>query len=154
MNQVRSWAFAFLAGLLAISLAGCGNSRYVPVSGVVTVNGQPYRNAYVQFQPMATADNPTPGRASIGHTDDKGRFTLKTDDGHDGAVVGKHRVRITTKYSKALKGYEVWNPELNKAEKAAADPIPPEWNYESKQEFEVPAGGTAKANFDIVTKKS
>ena len=40
-----------------------------------------------------------------------------------------------------------------KATKAAADPIPPQWNYESKQEFDVPAGGTEKANFDIVTKK-
>jgi hypothetical protein len=153
MNQVRNLALAFLAGLFAISLVGCGNSRYVPVSGVVTVNGKPYRNAYLQFQPMATADNPNPGRGSIGHTDENGRFTLKTDDGHEGAVIGKHRVRITTKYSKELKGYEVWNPELNKAEKTAADPIPPQWNYESKKEFDVPAGGTAKANFDIETKK-
>ena len=154
MNQVRNLAFAFLAGLLAVSLVGCGNSRYVPVSGVVTVNGKAYRNAYVQFQPMATAENPTPGRGSSGHTDENGRFTLKTDDGHDGAVIGKHRVRITTKYSKELKGYEVWDADANKAVKSAADPIPPQWNFESKKEFEVPAGGTDKASFDILTKKS
>jgi hypothetical protein len=153
MNQVRNWAVAALVCVLAMGLVGCGNSPYVPVSGVVTVNGKAYRNAYVQFLPVGTADNPTPGRGSTGHTDENGRFTLKTDDGHEGAVVGKQRVRITTKYSKELKGYEVWNPETNKAEKSATDPIPPEWNFTSKHEFDVPAGGTSKANFDIVTKK-
>jgi hypothetical protein len=153
MNQVRNWAPAALAGLLAVGLVGCGNSRYVPVSGVVTVNGKPYRNATVQFLPVATGDNPNPGRGALGHTDENGRFTLKTDDVHEGAVVGKHRIRITTKYSKELKGYEVWDAEKNQAVKAAADPVPPEWNYESKKEFTVPAGGTDKANFEIVTKR-
>jgi hypothetical protein len=153
MNQARNRAFAALAGVFAVSLVGCGSGPYVPVSGVVTVNGKPYRNAYLQFQPMASAENPNPGRGSVGHTDENGHFTLKTDDGHEGAAVGKHRVRITTKYSKSFKGYEVWDPVQNKTVRSAADPIPPHWNYNSKQEFEVPAGGTDKANFEIVTRK-
>jgi hypothetical protein len=33
------------------------------------------------------------------------------------------------------------------------DPIPAEWNALSDKTFEVPAGGTDKANFDIVSKK-
>ena len=33
------------------------------------------------------------------------------------------------------------------------DPIPAEWNSVSKVEFDVPEGGTDKANFDIQTKR-
>ena len=37
--------------------------------------------------------------------------------------------------------------------KVQIDPIPAEWNSSSTKEFDVPAGGTDKANFDIVGKK-
>jgi hypothetical protein len=151
MTQVRKQAFAALAGVLALGLAGCGSSQYVPVSGTVTLNGQPYRHATVEFDPISTKDNPTPGRGSIGHTDDNGHFSLKAVDGHHGAAVGRHHVRIKTPYSIKLKGYEVWDSAQNKFVKADHDPIPPEWNYHTKQQFEVPPGGTDAANFNIVT---
>ena len=153
MNQVRKLALPALGAVLALSILGCGNSRYVPVSGVVTLDGKPYRNAVVMFQPIATQDNPNPGRGSSGSTDENGRFALKTFEGHAGAVIGKHRVRITTRYSEKLHGYEVWDAAKNEAVKSVTDPIPPEWNYNSKQEFDVPSGGTDQAKFDIVTKK-
>ena len=153
MDQLCKLAFTALAGLFAVSLVGCGNTRYVPVSGVVTLDGKPYRNAVVKFEPMASKDYPNPGRGSTGSTDENGRFTLKTFEGQAGAVIGKHRVRISTRYSEKLHGYEVWDPAKNEAVKAATDPIPPGWNYESKQEFDVSSGGTDQAKFDIVTKK-
>jgi len=153
MNQVRKLAPTALVSVVAASLVGCGNAQYVPVSGVVTLNGKPYRNAVVMFQPIGTQDNPNPGRGSCGHTDENGRFTLKTHEGHRGAVICKHRVRITTKYSDKLHGYEVWYADKNQAVKSAADPIPPEWNHSSEKEFDVPCGGTDKANLDIVTRK-
>src|SRR5438045_84351 len=76
---------------------GCGSSTNVPVSGVVKVDGKPYKNAVVSFQPMGGKDNPNPGRGSSGLTDENGRFALMTDDGKSGAVPGKHRIRIMTK---------------------------------------------------------
>jgi hypothetical protein len=153
MNQIRTRAFAALAGVLALGLAGCGRSNYAPVSGVVTLNGKPFRNAFVQFQPIATTDHPDPGRGSGGTTDENGHFTLKTVDGQAGAATGKHRVRISTRYSEKLHGYEVWDAAQNRMVKVAADPIPPEWNYDSNREFAVPAGGTDQANFDILTNR-
>jgi hypothetical protein len=153
MNQHRKVALTALAGVLALSLVGCGNTRYVPVSGVVTLDGKPYRNAIIMFLPITTQDNPNPGRGSSGFTDENGRFTLKTYEGQAGAAIGKHRVRITTKYSEKLRGYELWDAAKNEAVKAVSDPIPPEWNYESKKEFDVPSGGTDQAKFDIVSKK-
>ena len=38
-------------------------------------------------------------------------------------------------------------------DKIKADPIPAEWHANSKVEFEVPAGGTDRAVFDIVSGK-
>ena len=153
MNQIGKLALPTLAALLALSIGGCGNTRYAPVSGVVTLDGKPYRNAVVMFQPSMTQDNPNPGRGSSGSTDENGRFSVKTFEGQAGAVIGKHLVRITTRYSEKLHGYEVWDAAKNEAVKSVTDPIPPEWNYNSKQEFDVSSSGTDQAKFDIVTKK-
>src|SRR4051812_24784983 len=85
-------------GLMLGAVVGCGGegSKYVPVSGVVTINGKPHAKAIVVFQPEGGAGNVAPGRRSSGITDDQGRFTLKTDDGHNGALVGSHAVKIRT----------------------------------------------------------
>jgi hypothetical protein len=144
-------------GLLVAGVAGCGGSKYAPVSGVVTLNGKPYGKAVVSFQPHATKDNPNPGRGSSGYTDENGRFTLKSDDGHEGAVVGNHRIRIMTRRDNTTGEFdpEVGSPDLDpKARpRGFVEPIPPEWYATSTKDFEVPAGGTDQANFDIVNKK-
>src|SRR5262249_5813129 len=121
-------------------------------------DGKPYKNAIVSFQPIGTADNPNPGRGSSGLTDENGRFTLTADDGHTGAVVGKHRVRIQTKRDDptAFVDPEVGSPDNPGpwGKKVEIDPIPVEWYSDrSTKEFEVPTGGTDQANFEIVSKK-
>jgi hypothetical protein len=98
---------------------------------------------------MGDKDNPNPGRGSSAYTDENGRFELTSTD-RDGAVVGKHRVRITTRPD-ALAGEEgVGSPDgapVNMPKNA----LPLEWRDPGK-EFTVPAGGTDQANFDIKTK--
>jgi hypothetical protein len=74
-------------------------------------------------------------------------------DENDGAVVGKHLVRITTR-AKELATQEGVGSADGGAPVGRLERIPPEWNSESQVTFEVPPGGTDKANFDIVTKKS
>ena len=73
---------------LVMSL-GCGPSKpdVVPVSGVVTLDGQPLTTGSIQFIPK---DN-RPAYAQIGSD---GKFTLETDD-EKGAVVGSHQVVVT-----------------------------------------------------------
>src|SRR5205807_1247913 len=85
------------AAALFLVAVGCGGTKYVPVSGVVMVDGKPYKNAIVSFQPVSSQENPNPGRGSTALTDDNGHFTLMTDDGKPGAVPGKHKIRIQTK---------------------------------------------------------
>jgi hypothetical protein len=141
-----------LATLLAFVMGCSGGGTFVPVSGVVTLDGKPYDKAVVSFQPMASEGNPNPGRGSSAYTDQSGRFVLESDN-HKGAVVGKHRVRIMTRGNDVVGA----SPEGGSPDDAPVarnvDPIPAEWNSTSDKEFEVPAGGTDKANFEIVTKK-
>jgi hypothetical protein len=148
-----------VAGILLGALAGCGGAKYAKVSGVVTLDGKGYKNAVVSFQPIGTPGNPAPGHGSTGLTDENGRFTLVSDDGQPGAVVGRHRVRIQTKRDDptAYIDRTVGSPDNPgpQAAKVARDPIPLEWyDDRSTKEFDVPRGGTDKANFDIVTTRA
>mgnify|MGYP001208946587 CR=1 FL=1 len=141
--------------LFLFLFVGCNTGGYAPVSGVITVNGKPYDKAVVSFQPIGTAENPNPGRGSSAYTDAQGRFVLSSDDGDDGAVIGKHRVRIMTRGNNVVgqapnRGSPDGSPDGTPLE-ANVDPIPSEWNSRSEKEFEVPAGGTDKADFKIVT---
>jgi predicted small lipoprotein YifL len=149
-----SWRSRIISAALLASVAGCGGSgpKYVPVSGVVTLDGQPYGEAVVVFLPKASADNPNPGRSSAGETDAKGHFVLKTDELKVGAVVGQHLVKIQTRGDVSHFDPSTGSPDGAPA-KQKRDPIPPEWNTMSEKTFDVPPGGTDKANFDIVTKK-
>jgi hypothetical protein len=144
---------AFLAAIMITAAAGCGSgAKFAPVSGVVTLNGKPYGKGIVVFQPMATSDNPNPGRGSSAYTDANGRYTLKSDGTQDGAVIGKHTVRIMSRDNVTEEVQTEPSPD-NAPPPKMADPIPPEWNEQSDKEFEVPPSGTDQANFDIVTKK-
>jgi hypothetical protein len=137
-------------------LGGCGNGpKYVKVSGVIKINGVPYDKAVVSFQPMGSKENLNPGRGSSSYTDANGRFDLVCDMEKEGAVVGKHRVRIMTRGNDVV-GFDpaTGSPDqpYTPIRPGTYDPIPPEWNALSKVEFVVPPGGTDQANFDIPSK--
>lgn len=133
-----------LAIVISISV-GCGeSSKYplAPVTGVVTLDGEPLADAVVNFQPMASSKDGKVGAGSNARTDEQGRFVLNTIDDHPGAVVAKHRVRI---YS--------YSPESPRVDDTDSGPpkerVPQRYNYRSKLTFEVPAAGTNEANFDL-----
>lgn len=128
------------AGLLVLVVLGCSKSPYqiVPVSGQVVYHGKPLTQAYVFFQPMALDANTDPGPESTAQTDGEGKFQLKVlllDK--PGAVVGKHRVRISKLGVGFVAGRDGSLPP--------PDPIPPVYNTESQLTFDVEPGGTDKA---------
>jgi hypothetical protein len=144
-------------GLILAGLLGCsGSPKYVPVSGVVTLNGKPYAKAVVSFQPIGTPEHPNPGVGSSAYSDENGRFELMTGEGVKGAVVGPHRVRIQTRrtFIGGSDDPKTPSPDNVVIPKTEVDPIPLEWySSDSKKTFTVPPGGTDQANFDIQTKK-
>jgi len=76
--------------LLLVMLPGCGGGgpQVAPVSGTVTLDGQPFPNAEVMFVPVDG------GRPSTARTVDGGRYELLFKRGQNGAIVGPHTVRI------------------------------------------------------------
>jgi hypothetical protein len=144
--------FVPLCVLLALAVGCDSGPRFTSVSGVVTLDGKPYGKAAVSFQPIGTPENPNPGRGSSAYTDENGRFILTSDNTKDGAVVGKHLVRITTRARELAGEPGIGSPDGGPVLKPV-EPIPPEWHSESQKEFVVPPGGTDQANFDIVTKR-
>jgi hypothetical protein len=125
--------------LVLLLVAGCDSPDVVPVSGRVTLNGQPLAGACVTLQPTGLGPGERPEAAgSVGWTDDDGRFKLRLiEPERDGALVGVHIVTITTAES-----------EAGDAAATKGERVPKHWRNGS-QRFEVPAGGTREANFDL-----
>lgn len=84
-----SWIL--LSGVVTVGLVGCGRSQYpetAPVEGTITLNGTPVEGATVTFAP----EN---GRSSSGRTNKFGKYTLTYKQRIQGAVLGRHQVKIT-----------------------------------------------------------
>jgi len=155
MRRVYRAAPAALLALALGAAAGCGEkNKYVPVSGVVRVNGKPYPNAMVYFQPVGSKEDPNPGRGSTGVTDENGKFVLKAEDGKDGAVAGTHQIKIRTyENNNMMAGFDPAKGTPDRQPdppKGKVDPIPADWRSIGEHTFDVPAGGTDQANFEIV----
>jgi hypothetical protein len=126
--------------LAMVVLAGCGGSRpTAPVSGMVKMNGKPFANASLTFQPIGG------GMASTGITDANGRYTLTFLYSEDeGAIVATHRVIIRTSRKSNTE-----DTSSDRADPSARDPIPRRYNDASELTMEVPADGTDSADFDL-----
>jgi hypothetical protein len=134
-----------LLGLVAVLALGCGSKKLAPVSGTVTLNGKPLVGATVTFDPIAEKGSIEAGHASMGKTDEEGRFTLQTTKGENGARIGKHRVSISVMNQQA--GDTDERPP--RGGWPVTDQVPAEYNTESKLTFEVPPGGTDSADFPL-----
>jgi hypothetical protein len=147
MLQTRLKRAALLAVIVSFAAAaGCdGGPSIAPVSGTIYMDGKPLPNVDIAFQPIGSEQNPNPGRGSTAKTDAEGRYALKIDGTVDGAVVGRHRIVISSSQTTAV------DPETGSADGAPVERemVPPEYNYQSKLEFEVPAGGTNNADFQL-----
>jgi hypothetical protein len=91
--NTRPWSrYSHLLLVCVLSTFGCNaeRARVAEAQGTVTLNNKPVPNAEIVFLP----DAGTKGPSSSAVTDADGHFTLTTEDGRAGAVVGKHRVTV------------------------------------------------------------
>jgi len=130
-----TWVVPILFLVPVLFLAGCGDSgpERGEVTGTVTLDGRPLAEATVVFQPAQ-------GSPSYGETDSQGRYRLGYTADKPGAVVGKHRVSITTARVKGPPGEEVEVPER----------VPAEYNSQSEVTREVEPGENV-FDFSITT---
>jgi len=141
-----------IAVLIIIVICGCseGSKPYktAPVSGVVTLDGQPLGAAHVTFMPVADPKGGSQsGPEAAGDTDASGRYSLKTVFGDAGASVGKNRVMITTRRTEL----DPSNPDRSR--EVAKERVPMKYFTEQAPlYFDVPPAGSQAASFDLTTK--
>jgi hypothetical protein len=137
--------------LLAASIVGCEKPPFsvAPVSGVVTLNGQPAPHVAVMFQPVAPPGVENPGPGSFGITDEQGRYALKlVGPETPGAVVGKHKVRIVDHDPPRELADDESRPRPPRAQS-----VPKKYNHalEAPFEFDVPQKGSTTADFKLTS---
>ena len=124
-NHLAFSSRAIIVACLCVTWIGCygkpaGFPDLAEVEGTVTVDGKPVSNLAVAFIPDG-------GRPSLGITDESGHYQLSYFRGETGAVLGPHKVMITTNQETAPPpGYR--------------DPIPVQYNLKSTLTAEVQDG--------------
>jgi hypothetical protein len=86
-----------MAAMCACFLSGCNRDAgpsLTPVTGTVTVDGEPFPQASVSFRPDKEKGNNFGGYIPAGYTDDSGKYELMTT-ARKGAPVGWYKVVIT-----------------------------------------------------------
>ena len=108
MLLLSSKRMTLVMAAFPLILVGCGGEDrpdLVPVSGVVTYQGQPLANAEVVFQ------NDKAPRAAVGTTDAQGKFRLQSYENFDGAVPGDHVITVSKiQADAAISGADVDDP--------------------------------------------
>ena len=136
----------WIGGLVLVAV-GCGDAKHMaPVSGIVKLNGKPLAGATISFEPVENDNGPNRNPTSSGgKTDENGSYELETGTGEKGALVGKHRVKISL-YKQQQ------DPESDARHRSGpmqVDKLPARYNLKSELSYDVPPGGTTEANFDL-----
>ncbi|QDV66796.1 hypothetical protein Poly24_04840 [Rosistilla carotiformis] len=94
------------------------------VEGIVTMDGAPLANVSIIFQPQ---DDPN-ARASMGVSDEQGHYSLSYHTDKQGALIGSHKVSVTTP------------TDAPDPSGQAKEPIPAKYNSKTELVVEVTAG--------------
>ncbi|WP_146115540.1 MULTISPECIES: DUF4198 domain-containing protein [Pirellulaceae] len=126
-----------LATFLVLFIGGCSNSSDVqPVSGTVTLDGQPLAGVMVRFTPQTGEKRTT----SLGKTDEQGRYELRYTSQQQGALIGIHKVQVVN-----IDGLP--EPGMPKAQK-----VPKQYDVQSELTAEVTPSENI-FNFELTSKK-
>lgn len=94
---MRNWGIATVIACFVFQ-QGCGSGlKEFPTakaSGKVLCEGVPVPHARVLFEPIANDKQANSGKAAMGEVSEDGTFVLSTYGNGDGAVVGRHRVKV------------------------------------------------------------
>lgn len=137
MRAMKALIQCFVPVALMVGAIGCGpgGPATVPVTGKITIGGQPANNVSISFIPE------TAGAPTASGTATNGSYTLYTGvDGKPGAVVGKYKVTLAAQGGSDEAAYR-----SGKAPGTGGLPFPAEYGDPSKTPLskEVTAAGGA-----------
>ena len=134
--------------LVCLLAVGCGKQLdLAPVSGTVTLDGEPVDGIRVTFEPViGEVDGVTMDEyyTSFGITDENGHYEMKTEFQNElqpGALVGNHTVRLVCMKTESFMNQGLMDQRM-------VYDLPPRANDKSIK-FTVPPEGTSEANFDL-----
>jgi hypothetical protein len=87
----------FVLLIAAILLTGCGTGGDFPTAptrGRVLCEGKPVPHVMIFFEPIETGKSAIVGRSGFAVAKEDGSFEISSYGTNDGAVIGKHRVRV------------------------------------------------------------
>lgn len=142
VTEIRPIYLQGLAPLLAtfilLLVVGCSAPSDVqPVSGTVTLDGQPLAGVMVRFTPQTGEKRTT----SLGKTDAQGHYELRYTSQQQGALNGTHMVQVVN-----IDGQP--EPGMPKARK-----VPKQYDIESELTAEVSPGGENIFDFELTSKR-
>ncbi|MFM7118360.1 MAG: hypothetical protein ACKO81_11450 [Planctomycetota bacterium] len=167
-SKFRSQTLMTVVGLCwSLALTGCDlpfaekKLELTPVSGKVTLDGEPVVGAKVVFLPRKLfVEQSLPHPPAAGITDDKGIYYLQTDKS-DGAPAGEYLVLISKRDDESaaeaaeLSMYELarnldeLNGEAPLESWMSAETISAFYNRETSLRFTVPQKGSNQADFQL-----
>lgn len=140
MKRLKFWKPVTLASLGLFLASGCSDGPELGlVSGTVKLQGQAVPFAYVVFQPVDP-----PGTYGAAYTKEDGTYELRFSDSRNGAMLGKHQVKIRT----------ASKDEIQVEDKNTGLMVTPELpkGYQGRLEFEFDrqvASGSNSHDFDL-----
>ncbi|WP_339728784.1 hypothetical protein [uncultured Gimesia sp.] len=154
--------FILLAGCLMIT-SGCGSSakepeilsKLVPVTGSVTLDGEPVPSVLVTYLPEAGA---TGAELAFGFTDETGKYNLRTPvsgyspEKSQGAVPANYRVYITKLVMPDGSPIEGEISDAEAEEKGARQLLPPRYSSPTATKLKATVNPTATNNDLELTK--
>lgn len=154
MQRARRRAAACLLTILPV-LAGCGESEpeetqsLSPVSGAVTLDGEPLTYASVQFHPQAGGDAQA---TYFGTTDMEGKYELASPRGRPGAEPGVYTVTIS-KFAQADGSPLPADADAPEFAALGVEHMPPKYNDPAQSELRatIPEGGKTDLNFPLTS---
>jgi hypothetical protein len=132
-------------GLAASGCSGSGDDLpREPVSGTVTLDGQPLANGSIQFNPMTQSGSAVSGGATI----QNGRFSIARENG---LVPGTYRVAIYSAGSSGAQSKSA-SPGSGRGADRPKELIPDKYNANSELKAEIKKGGASDLKYDLQSK--
>ena len=127
--------------VLLLCFCGCpsSNGNIGWVEGVVTLDGEPVQGASVRFYPASGE------RGSSGKTDKNGYYQLRYTRSQQGAIIGEHKVTLSTEVIADNYGTETAAP-------AQAETIPKKYLDRKKTDLTATVeSGSNTIDFELTT---
>lgn len=89
---IHVFSLLLICQVFCVGCAGEFGPELVPVTGTITLDGQPVQQAVIRFLPDNSKG--TKGPIALGVVESSGRYSLTSPGGRDGVIEGHHLVTI------------------------------------------------------------